>query len=144
MIVAAFVFCAGCVPLTQTAVAGGRGYDHFDYYGDLRFGLLQIGPSNRGRTATVIPGKSYATAPDGRRHGISTEPHAFDIEQKHPYVRERIYVLDEQGRRITRKLSEGRWAFRFTLRTPGGMEARVFQADLSTFYYNPIIHGPPN
>src|SRR5262245_4496718 len=91
------VLLSGFIPLTQTTVVGGRGYDHFGYYGEMRSGLLQIGPSNRKRTATVIPNKSYATAPDGTRHGISTEPHLFDIEEKDPrvpYVRERIYVLD--------------------------------------------------
>ena len=141
---ALFQFLAGCVPLTQANVTGGRRYDHFMYHEDMDSGLLQIGPSNRNRTATVIPGQSYATSPDGTRHSIATEPHQFDITQRYPYIRERIYLLDSNGNRVTRKWRNGRWTFHFALATPRGTETRDFQADLWTFLYNPVVHGSPN
>jgi hypothetical protein len=139
-----FQALAGCVPLTQSRVVGGRTYDHFLYHEQMGSALLQIGPSNRKRAATVIPSESYATAPNGTRHRIATEPHAFDLKQGYPYVRERIYLLDDSGQRTTRKWKNGHWTFHFVLRTAQGKQTRDFQADLWTFLYNPAVHGPPN
>lgn len=136
-----------CAPLKQTRIVGGQGSDHFGYYGETGYGLLQIGPSNTPKRITVIDARSYAIAPNGSRFRIRTEPHAFDIETKFPktpYVRDRVYLLDSEGRKITRALKNGNWKFHFTLRTAKGVETRDFDADLWTFYYNPLIHGPPN
>lgn len=140
-------FLAACVPLQQTKIVGGRGYDHFDYYGETGYGLLQIGPSNAPKQITVIDSQSYALSPQGIQFRIQTQPHPYDIETKSfkvPYIRDRVYVLDSEEHRITRPLNNGQWKFHFTMRTPKGSETRAFDADLWTFYYNPLIHGPPN
>jgi hypothetical protein len=138
------LFLLGCIPLTQDRIVGGRGYDHFGYYEDMHCGLLQIGASNRRRTATIIPAKSYAIGPDGVRRALATQPHPYDLTAGHPYVREQVYLLDGAGHRITRKWRNGAWTFHFALQTPTGRQTRDFHADLWTFYYNPLIHGPPN
>jgi hypothetical protein len=139
-----FQLLIGCVPLTQERIVGGHTYDHFGYSQDERCGLLQVGPSNRRRTATIIPERSYATSPDGIRFGIATRLHPYDLTAGHTYVRERVYLLDKGGHQINRKWKDGQWIFHFALRTPHGEDTRDFHADLWTFYYNPIIHGPPN
>ena len=136
-----------CIPLKQARIVGGRGYDHFGYYGETGYGLLQIGPSSAPNRITVIDSQSYAIAPNGSRFRIRTEPHPYDIETKSfkvPYIRDRVYVLDSAGRRITKPLKNGQWKFHFTFLTPQGVRTRYFDAKLWTFYYNPIIHGPPN
>jgi len=138
---------AACIPLQQTNIVGGRGYDHFGLYGETGYGLLQIGPSNTPKKSHVIDSQSFALSPKGVRLRIETEPHPYDIEKKSPkvpYVRDRVYVLDAEGRRITRPLKNGQWKFHFTMRTPKGIETRDFDADLWTFFYNPVIHGSPN
>jgi len=137
-------FLCGCIPCKQAVFKGGEQYDHFGYYE--YYGLLQIGPSNAGKTAKVLVNGSYAIDPSGRRLSIETEEHDYDKQQKDPrapYIRDRIYVLDQNGNRLS-KLKDGNWKFVFALSTPKGREERTFESKVWTFYYNPILHGPPN
>jgi hypothetical protein len=131
---------SGCMPLQQTNISGGKGYDHFGIYDD--YGLLSVGPSNQTKAIQLIDSESYAVGPNAKKYGIKSEPHDFDISQKYPYVRDRIYVMDD-GRPL-RSLKDGTWKFVFYFMTTGGKDSRTFDAQLGTFYYNPVIHGAPN
>ena len=146
LVTAVALILTGCIPLTQSNVTGGKRFDHFGYFGDLGYGLLQIGPSNKRKMVTIIPAESYAIRPDGIRVGIATEPNPADLNKKAgdlvPYIRDRVYLLDPKGRRVAR-WPNGQWTFYFVLRTSRGKETRTFQLDLWTFHYNPILHGSP-
>jgi hypothetical protein len=72
------------------------------------------------------------------------EPHKFDLENSYAPARQRVYLLDANGIRIIKPWKKGRWKFHFALLMPQGEEARDLELVLSTFYYNPIIHGWPN
>lgn len=146
-IIASASLLTGCLPLQQSRVVGGRGYDHFGPFDDQGYALLQIGPSNTPKRVHVIDSDSYGLAPDGSRYGIHTEPHPYDIETKTskvPYVRDRVYLIDPRGHRVTGRWKNGQWKFHFTLRTPNGIETRDFHASFWPFLYIPIIDGPPN
>lgn len=130
----------GCMPLQQTNITGGLEYDHFGYYDD--YGLLSIGPSNLPNKIQLIESESYAVGPNAKKYGIKSQPHDFDIHQKYPYVRDRIYVINE-GRPI-RNLKSGTWKFVFYFMTPEAKDSRTFDVKVETFYYNPVIHGAPN
>jgi len=111
---------------------------------DNGYALLQIGPSNREKKIELLPGESYAQGNDGVKYKIETEPHDFDIRQNHTYVRDRIYILNEKGKR-KRSISSGDWTFLFTFQNPDGTkDTREFTGQYWKFHYNPIIHGPPN
>jgi len=135
------LLCAGCMPLKQGTLQGVGRYDYFGY--DNGYGLLQIGPSNVKKTAILLPKKSYAISPSGKKLRIESEEHDYDIEQKDIYIRDEIYVVSENGKRL-KELSNGKWKFVFSLLLPTGPAERVFEGTITTFYYNPIIHGPPN
>lgn len=136
------------MPLKQYDVTGGRRYDNFGYMDDLHCGLLQIGPSNVPKAFEVVDAESYAVAPDGKRFGISTEPHGYDLrpdkDPRVPYVRDRVYLVGANGRRFNRNWGNGLWKFHFVLDGPAGRDTRDYEMRLSTFHYNPLIHGPPN
>src|SRR5438094_151838 len=90
---------AACIPLKQTRITGGLGYDYFGYYGQSGYGLLQIGASNAPKQIILIDSRSFALSPKGIRFRVQTEPHPYDLETKSskaPYIRDRVYVLDSQ------------------------------------------------
>lgn len=132
----------GCVPLQQSEVSGGKKDDYFRYYDE--YGLLEIGPSDKKKTVTLIPEYSYALSPKGIKYGIHTEPHFYDLEQKHPYIRDHITLVNPRGKRIGSIPQNGTWHFHFEFIGPRGKDSREFTIRFWTFYYNPIIHGPPN
>ena len=141
---------AGCFPVKQPHVTGGQGYDDFGYVDSYccsgGYGLLQIGPSNVHKTVAVIDAESYAIGPDGERYGVVSKPHPYDVsdpDPRAPYVRDRIYLLTERGRRLW-SWRDGDWRFVFALQTPHGRTTRTFNLSHWTFYYSPFLHGPPN
>ena len=132
----------GCLPLQQSDVAGGRKHDYFRYYGD--YGLLNIGSTNKKKLITLIPSSSYALSPKGTKYGIDSEPHFYDVDQKYPYIRDHITLISPSGKHIYRIPQNGIWHFHFEFLSPRGKDSRDFISRFWTFYYNPIIHGPPN
>jgi hypothetical protein len=133
----------GCIPLQQTDIKGGQGYDGFGWYNETGYGLLWIGPGNVKNTITVVDAKSYALGPNGIRYGVRSELHLFDVQQKYAYVRDEIHFLDAKGGQVSR-LGNGVWQFSFTFVKDGKEESRTFTRKLWTFNYVPIIDGPPN
>ena len=139
---------AGCMPVKQYHVIGGQQYDSFSYSDHLCCGLLQIGPSNTPKAYTIVDAESHAVSPDGKRLGISTEPHDYDLrsdkDARVPYVRDCVYLVAADGKRDKRKWKDGLWRFHFMLDAPSGRETRDFNMQVSTFYYTPVVHGSPN
>lgn len=131
----------GCIPLQQSSFHGNVKDDHFGHYGD--HGLLTIGDSNAQKTITLLPEQSYAISPEGKRYGIQARDHDFGIAQGYPYVRDQIRIYNAQGKEI-RGLRNGKWIFVFAIKRDGKTVQRRFESNVSTFYYNPILHGPPN
>ena len=132
----------GCIPLQQSDVSGGTKNDFFRYYGD--YGLLNIGSADKKKTVTLIPECSYALSPKGIKYGINTEPHWYDLDQKFPYIRDHVTLVSPRGKRIGSIPQNGTWHFHFEFMGPRGKDSRDFTSRFWTFYYNPIIHGPPN
>ncbi len=134
----------GCIPLKQCDNTGGKGYDNFSF--EDGYGLLQIGPSNRKRTITLLTDKSYAISPKGKRYGIHSELDPYD-QEKHdslaPYVKDKITLIDSNGKLVRGKLGNGTWYFHFEFLTPKGKESRDFKIRYWMYYYNPIWSGPP-
>ena len=132
----------GCIPLQQSEVSGGTKNDFFRYYGD--YGLLNIGSTDKKKTITLLPESSYALSPNGTKYGIYTEPHFYDLDQKYPYIRDHVTLVSPRGKRLGSIPQNGIWQFHFDFAGPRGRDTRDFTIKFWTFYYNPILHGPPN
>lgn len=132
---------SGCIPLKQAAFEAQQPGDHFGYYGS--YGLLTIGSSSKKRAVKLVPEHSFAISPSGRRYSIRTKPHDYDLSQGHTYIRDQIRIYDSKGRHKT-SLSDGKWTFVFAVDTGGRIEEHRFGSDVWTFFYNPVLHGPPN
>jgi hypothetical protein len=139
---------AGCMTVKQGQLISESQQDHFVYLDHLHCAILQIGPSNAPKAFTIIDGESSAVAPDGERYGIATEPHEYDLrgdrDARVVYVRDRVYLVDGRGQRITRDWKDGRWEFQFALEDAKGRHSKAMTLELCSFDYNPAIHGPPN
>lgn len=136
------------MPLKQFDVTGGQQHDSFGYVDHLHCGLLQVGPPSVPKNFTIVDDESYAIAPDGKRFGISTEPHDYDLRSDNisrmPNVRDCVYLIDADGKRIDSNWKDGLWKFHFVINSPTGRDTRDFEMQLWTFNYNPAVHGPPN
>jgi hypothetical protein len=137
------ILVSGCMSLKQERVLGGERHDHFGYYDRLGFGLLSVGAPNLPKAVRLVDEASFAISPNGDRFAIKSEPHAFDIEQGYPYVRDRIYLVSAGGECVKVR-DDGIWKFVFSLDTATGRQSRTFEAKVWTFIYKPLIHGPPN
>lgn len=133
---------SGCMPLRQQKTLKGGSDSDFLLCED-HFLLAQFSPSNQPNTQKVIPEDSYILSPRGERYAVEVEPHQFDIEQKYPCIRERIYPVDVHGQRLHR-WSNGIWIVHVALDTPAGRSTLEEQIKFWTFWYNPLVHGPPN
>ena len=87
--------------------------------------------------------QSHIADPNGKRYSIQVEPHQYDIEQKFEALRADVYPCGVDGSRL-RRWSNGIWSFHFVVESNGVAQAIDQQWKYWTFYYNPIIHGPPN
>jgi len=133
---------SGCIPLRQQETISG-GHDSDFLLCDDSFLLAQFNPSNQPNRCKVIPAESYILSPSGKRYNVQVEPHQFDIEQKYTCVRERIYPIDAHGQRL-KHWYNGIWIVHVALDAPNQKSILEEKIRFWTFFYNPLIHGPPN
>ena len=138
LLLALAVSALGCIPLRQGSRVVGPDYPPVLLVNDQ---YLLVGTDmHRER---IIAEQSYIISPGGKRYGIQVEPHQFDIDQKFEALRADVYACDADGSRL-RPWSNGIWGFNFVVETNGMTRTIDQQWKYWTFYYNPIIHGPPN
>ncbi len=131
-------FLTGCIPLRQYAHVSGPLHPSVGLCDD-RYLLVEI-DMNREK---IVAEQSHITDPSGKQYTIQVEPHQYDIDQKFEALRADVYPCRVDGSRI-RRWSNGIWSFHFVVETKGVAQAIDQQWKYWTFYYNPIIHGPPN
>jgi hypothetical protein len=136
------IVLSGCIPLRQQALVKGSP-DVDLLLCDDRYLLLTIGHGDMPNDHKIIIQQSYIQSPKGTRYSIQIEPHQFDIEKKFIYLRDDVYPCDASGSRL-RHWSNGIWLVHLVVQTNGELSTFDQQLKFWTFYYNPIIHGPPN
>lgn len=131
---------AGCIPCQQYRVVEiDQGeYAHFDYNGE--YGLFTM---EGVKQLTLDDSKSFAIGPKNKKYAIRSMPHQYDLEMGHDFVRTKIYVLKNDGRPFGR-LPKGVWSFSFYYSNLDEEGTYSCRAKLWTFWYSPLIHGPPN
>ena len=137
-VLALLVFLTGCIPLRQETRVTGPVYPSLLLCDD-RYVLVGVDMHHE----KIIPEESHITDPKGKRYGIQVEPHQYDIEQKYSALRAEVYPCCADGSRLQR-WSNGIWSFHFVVETNGVARMIDQRQKYWTFYYNPIIHGPPN
>ena len=136
--IALMVLFTSCIQLRQEARVSGPVHPHLTLCDD-RYVLVGL-DMNREK---IVVEQSHIMDPSGKRHAIEVEPHQFDIDRKSKLLRVEVYPCCDDGSRI-RRWSNGIWAFHFVVDTNGAAQVIDQQWKYWTFYYNPIIHGPPN
>jgi hypothetical protein len=133
------ILLSGCIPLRQEALVTGPSDVGLTLCDDryLLFGEEKM------RDHKIVTQQSYIQSPSGKRYTIQVEPHQFDIQQKYGFVRDEIYPCGADGKRIWH-WSNGVWLVHLVVDTNGELRIIDQQWKYWTFYYNPIIHGPPN
>ena len=135
----------GCIPLPQMKQQPSRVPFHAVYDLGDKYVLFSIGGDEGHRkNYQIIPQRSYVTDPSGTKHPIRIEPHDYDISEHHPFIRDDIYVLRSETVPKPISINDGTWKFVFAWRRSGAVREDEFSFRIWTFYYNPIIHGPPN
>ena len=137
-LLALMLVLTSCIPLRQEALVSGPAHPPLLVCDD-RYVLVGIDMNHE----KIVTAQSYITAPTGKRYTIQAEPHQYDIDQKLEALRVDVYPCDSDGSRL-RHWSNGIWSFHFIIVTNGVPEVIDQKWKYWTFYYNPIIHGPPN
>lgn len=128
----------GCIPLRQAARVSGPDYPSLLLCDD-RYVLVGIDMNHE----NIVADQSHIADPKGQRYSIQVEPHQYDIERKFAAIRANVYPCDPDGLRL-RRWANGTWSFHFVVETNGVTTVVDQQWRYWTFYYNPIVHGPPN
>lgn len=135
----------GCFPLPQMDQHPSRIPFHADYERGDDHVLFTIGGSeNHPKDYDIIPQRSYVVDPSGLHHPIRIKPHDFDISERFPFIRDEIFVLRSETVPKPIQLHDGTWKFVLAYRRSGVIRDDTFSVRIWTFYYNPIVHGPPN
>jgi hypothetical protein len=137
-ILALVALVTGCIPLRQEARVSGPPHPSVLLCDD-RYVSVGIDMYRE----KIVAEQSYIADPKGKRYAIQIEPHQFDIEQKFAALRADVYPCDADGLRL-RRWSNDVWSFHFVVETNGVTQVIDQKWKYWTFYYNPIIHGPPN
>ena len=132
------VLLTGCMPLRQGSCVSGATHPSVLLCDD-RYLLVGIDMNRE----TIFAEQSYIADPSGKRYTIQVEPHQYDIDQRFTAVRADVYPCRSDGSRI-RQWSNGVWSFHFLVTSNGVPRAIDQQWKYWNFYYNPLIHGPPN
>ena len=135
---AILILFTGCIQLRQEDLVSGPTHPHLTLCDD-RYVLVGL-DMNREK---IVAAQSHILDPSGKRYAIQVEPHQFDMDKKHKLLRAEIYPCRDDGSRI-RRWANGIWAFHFVVETSGAIQVIDQQWKYWTFYYIPIIHGPPN
>jgi len=138
----AAVILAGCIGIRQQSVVEGACDAHLLLCND-RYLLVQFGWRDTPNRYRILTQDSYVQSPSGKRYNIQVEPHLFDFQEKHPYVRDDVYPCDLDGSRI-RRWSNGIWSVHLVVQSNGQPAVIDQKLKFWTFHYNPILHGPPN
>jgi hypothetical protein len=135
----------GCIPLPQMEQLPSRVPFHAVYDLGDDYVLFTIGGSeNRPKDYVIIPQHSYVIDPAGGRHPIRVRPHHYDLSENFPFIRDEVSVLRSEVDPKPIGLHDGTWKFVLACRRSGVDRTDEFSFRIWTFYYNPIIHGPPN
>ncbi len=129
---------AGCIPTRQEARVSGPSEPSLLLCDD-RYVLAEMDLN----TEKIVTAQSYVTGPSGHRFAVQVEPHQYDLDQKFKAVRAEIYPCREDGSRLPH-WSNGIWAFHLVLESNGVPRVVDEQRKYWTFYYSPVVHGPPN
>lgn len=136
---------SSCVPLPQMQQYPSRVPFHAVYDLGDRSVLFSIGgDEGRPKDYTIIPEHSYVVDPSGTCHPIQIKPHDFDVSQHYPFIRDEIFILRSGTVTKPIRLYDGTWKFVLVYRRLGGLHDDTFSFRIWTFFYSPIIHGPPN
>jgi len=139
LVIFAFTFLgAGCIPLRQEVQVSGLPNPSVLLCDD-RYLLVSVDLKRE----QIVLEQSHITDPKGTQYSIEVEPHQYDIDQKHAFLRADVYPCESDGSRL-RRWSNGIWSFHFVLEMNGVTQVIDQRWKYWTFYYNPIIHGPPN
>jgi hypothetical protein len=118
----------GCFPLPQMEQQPSRVAFHANYDAGDKYVLFAIGAENHPKDYEIVAPHSYV----------------FDIAQHYPFVRDDVFVLRSEADSRPIRLHDGTWSFVLARRVSGSEHQDTFPFRLSTFYYSPLIHGPPN
>lgn len=132
------VMLTGCIPLRQEALVKGPAHPALRL-SDERYLETDIDLNHE----SINTQQSYMESPAGKRYTFQVQPHQYDIDEKRSYVSAELYPFAADGSRLQGWRS-GVWTFHFVVETNSVTQIIDQKWKYWFFYYNPIIHGPPN
>lgn len=134
---------SGCMPLQQYKQLEGTTAEHLSVLDNLSALQLSLGKGSTSEKNRVVAEESRITSPSGTIYNVQIKPHHYDIQEKHDEVRQNIYPVQRNGVPVEIR-QNGIWSLHLVIETEGIRRTLDRQLKISTFYYNPLIHGPPN
>jgi hypothetical protein len=130
----------GCfIPLKQWKFLSDRSLITAQY-SEVGYFEVWVNQSNWAGNFQLIEDKSYARDPHRKRHGIRV------VEKGKTQNGEIVFdiiVIDDDKNDI-RCTKNGIWYVSLIFKKVNQVKVRDFGIKLWDFYYNPILHGPPN
>ena len=143
-----FLLCAslsGCIPLKQTKFIPDREdfIGHVECDGSLDVGWRHENTLDESRKPNVNERACFAISPNGKRHNLRFILSGRDIGSSY-WRTASIWLIDASNPKKNIKWNNGLWTIHLEFLPPH--ENLVFNSQIKvwTFFYNPIIHGPPN
>jgi hypothetical protein len=142
-LVIGILMASGCMPLQQYKQLGGNTAEHLAVLDDHTAFQLSMGKGSTPEKNRIIAEDSRIISPSGKSYGVQVKPHQYDIRVKHDEIRQNIYPVQNDGVLVEIR-KNGNWSLHLVIEKEGIRRTVDQQLKISTFYYNPLIHGPPN
>jgi len=146
--VSIFLICAsvsGCVPLTQTKIIPYQKQfiRHVERDDSFDASWKYEDTLDESRKPKININASYAVSPKGRRYNLRFIPSDRDIGTSY-WRTASIWLVDPSDPKKHVKWRNGLWTIHLEFLPPYRNLIFHNQIKIWTFFYNPIIHGPPN
>ena len=137
---------SGCIPLAQTHIHPSR----TDFICHVSDGGLYIGwqsnSAEPSKQSDIDISSSWAVSPKGHVYAFNAVPRTYLTGEK-SYWRDTTLYLRELNMSLgkdSKRWGNGNWKLHLAFTNRISHKPIDAEVKISTFYYNPIIHGPPN
>lgn len=139
------VTLSGCIPLTQTAITpkDGRLGGYVESDGSLAISWKTSNSPRESDKPEIDIERSYAIAPNGKRYSLRFVSSGRDIGTS-CWRTGSLWLIDPSHPQSHNHWHSGTWKMRLQFLPPHSDLQFIKEVRVWTFFYNPIIHGPPN
>jgi len=138
------LFLSGCLPLKQIEWHTSTNEIRISpEYSEIHVCVLTQ-TDDPAKKPMIDAARSYAVSPMGERLSLSVRMNSYAAKFKSPWTADYVRLYDPNNSNRRPKWQNGEWDLNLVFSDPSQRAPIYSVFKLWTFWYCPLIHGPPN